>query len=211
MLATQLNPNVGHEELSYMYTHLGLEDLAGREFARALEINPTSEQIAQGKLLIYEVQSRYDDYAADKSVLRGGRMEVLYLIAKGRLSDAQKTFDNWAATAQNDQLRPTEALLRAAQGDFQAAEAGIPVVLAQHPLKDPLYHHAAYDIACVYAMQGKSDEAVKWLRESAITGFHLYPRYTRDHFLDRIRQSPAFIQFLGEMKAENEQYRRQLS
>jgi hypothetical protein len=74
-----------------------------------------------------------------------------------------------------------------------------------------LYHHAAYDIACVYALEGKSAEAVKWLRESAVTGFHLYPRYTRDGLLNRIRQSPEFIQFLGEMKAENEKYRREFS
>ena len=68
-----------------------------------------------------------------------------------------------------------------------------------------------YDIACVYALEGKSAEAVKWLRESAVTGFHLYPRYTRDGLLSRIRQSPEFIQFLGEMKVENEKYRREFS
>jgi hypothetical protein len=33
-----------------------------------------------------------------------------------------------------------------------------------------------YDIACVYALEGKSAETVRWLRESAVTGFHLYPR-----------------------------------
>ena len=32
------------------------------------------------------------------------------------------------------------------------------------------------------AMEGKSAEAVKWLRESAVSGFHLYPRYTRDAY-----------------------------
>ena len=72
----------------------------------------------------------------------------------------------------------------------QAAEAEIPIILSKHPLKDPLYHHATYDIACIYALEGKSAEAVKWLRESAVTGFHLYPRYTRDAFLNRIRRSP---------------------
>jgi hypothetical protein len=84
-------------------------------------------------------------------------------------------------------------------------------LLPQHPLKDPQYHHLAYDIACVYAMQAKSVEAVKWLRESAVTGYHLYPRYTRDVRLDRIRQSPEFIQFVAEMKAENDRYRREFS
>ena len=211
LLAIQLNPNVGHGELAYMANHLGLEDLAARELARALEIDPTSEGPKGTALLMYEVQSRYDDYAADRSVGHDGRMEALYLIAKGRLDDAQKAIDDWPARLAGRSLPPTKALLLAAKGDFHAAEAQIPIILAQHPLKDPLYHHATYDIACIYAMQGKSAEAVKWLRESAVWGFHLYPRYTRDAFLDRIRQSPEFIQFLADMKAENDKYRHEFS
>src|SRR6476659_7866328 len=97
LLANQLNPNVGHAELAYMYNHLGLEDLAARELARALEVDPTSEARKETALLMYEVQSRYDDYAADRSVRQDGRMEALYLIAKGRLGEAQKTLDEWSA------------------------------------------------------------------------------------------------------------------
>lgn len=41
--------------------------------------------------------------------------------------------------------------------------------------------------------------------------WHLYPRYTRDRTLDRIRQSPEFTAFLAEMKAENDRYRRDFS
>ncbi|MGE5813442.1 MAG: protein kinase domain-containing protein [Acidobacteriota bacterium] len=212
LAANRLNPNVGHEELAYMYNHLGLEDLAARELARALEIDPTSDALKQTALLMYEVQSRYDDYAADQSVAHDGKMEVLYLIDKGRLDDAQKAVDAWSAKQPDDlYLPPTKALLLASKGDFHGAEAQIPIILGKHPLKDPLYHHAAYDVACIYAMEGKSAEAVKWLRESAVNGFHLYPRYTRDAFLNRIRQSPEFIRFLVDMKAENDRYRHEFS
>jgi serine/threonine-protein kinase len=210
LLANQLNPNVGHGELAYMYSHLGLEDLARREVARALEIDPTSDARRETMLLIYEVQSRYDEYAADQIVRHDARMETLYLIAKGRLDEAQKAVDNWAARP-GAQTVPTRALLLAVKGDFHAAEALIPIILASHPLKDPIYHHAAYDIGCIYALEGKSAEAVKWLRESAVWGYHLYPRYTRDKFLDRIRQAPEFVRFLDEMKAENDRYRREFS
>src|SRR6185295_6392634 len=61
LLATQLNPNVGHAELAYLYNHFGLEDLAARELARAVEIDPTSSGLKETALLMYEVQSRYDD------------------------------------------------------------------------------------------------------------------------------------------------------
>jgi tetratricopeptide (TPR) repeat protein len=212
LMANQLNPNSAHGELVYIYCHLGLEDLADRELVRAREVDPTSEAPREAALLMYEVQGRFDDFAADPNVPHAGRVEVLYLIAKGRLDEAQKAIDEWPLKqAYTAELPVTQALLLAAKGDFRAAEAQIPVVLAQHPLKDPLYHHAAYDIACIYALEGKSADAVKWLRESAVSGYHLYPRYTRDHLLDRIRQSPAFIQFLADMKAENDRYRREFS
>jgi eukaryotic-like serine/threonine-protein kinase len=212
LLANQLNPNVGRTELAYMYIHLGLEDLAARELARALEVDPTSDALKETKRLMYEVQSRYDAYAADRSVSHGGRYEVWYWMGKGRLDEARKAMDDWSSKEPDHfSVRPTRALLLAAQGDFSGSEAEIPIILGKHRLKDPLYHHDAYDIACICALEGKSAEAVKWLRESAAFGYHLYPRYTRDAFLDRIRQSPEFIQFLAEMKAENERYRREFS
>ena len=212
LLANQLNPNVGHEELVYAYTHLGLEDLARRELARAFDIDPTNDALNGSKLLGYEVQSRFDEYAADRTVRRDGRSEAWYFISTGRLDAAQRTLDGWSPKGPDaTEFRSTHALLLAARGDFRAAEAEIPLILAAHPFKDPLYHHAAYDIACVYAMDGKSADAIKWLREAAVTGFHLYPRYARDPLLKRIRQSPEFAQFLAEMKAENDRYRREFS
>jgi len=212
LLANRLNPNVGHGELAYIYIHLGLEDLGARELARAYEIDPTSDALRETTRLTYEVQGRYDDYAADRSVRHDGRMEVLYLIAKGRLDDAQKAIDHaFLSQADRITLPSTYALLLAAKGNFSAAEAEIPLILAKHPLKDPLYHHVTYDIACIYAMQGKSAQAVKWLRESAVSGYHLYPRYTRDSLLTRIQQSREFTQFLAEMKAENDRYRHEFS
>jgi len=50
----------------------------------------------------------------------------------------------------------------------------------------------ASDVDPTMRFQGKSSEAVKWLRDCAVTEFHLYPRYTRDAFLNRIRQSAEF-------------------
>ena len=211
-LANQLNPNVGHAELAYLYAHLGLEDLATRELARAFEIDPTSENLKGTSLLIDEVQSKYDEYAANRSTRRDGRSEAWYFMGKSRFDEAQKAIDEWSAKQPgHPQLRPTKALLFAVKGDFRAAEAEIPIVISEHPLKDPLYHHAAYDIACVYALEGKSAEAVKWLREAAVTGFQLYPRYERDAYLNRIRQAPEFIQFLAEMKTQNDRYRHEFS
>src|SRR5262249_26455067 len=101
LLANQLNPNVGHVELAYMYNHLGLEDLAARELARALEIDPTSDALKGTILLMYEVQSKYDEYAADKRVPHEGKIKVSYFLHKGRLDEAQKAFDEWSLKQPN--------------------------------------------------------------------------------------------------------------
>jgi serine/threonine-protein kinase len=212
LLAVKLNPNVGHTELAYMYSHLGLEDLTVRELDRAQQIDPTSFGLKNGKLLRYEAESNYEGYAADQSVRPDERMETVYLLTKGRVDEAQRVIDEWSVRDPDRvAVAPLKGLLLAVKRDFRAAEAEIPATLARHALKDPMYHHAAYDIACIYAMEGKSAEAVKWLRESAVTGFHLYPRYTREAFLDPIRKSPEFVQFLAEMKAENDRYRQEFS
>ena len=51
-------------------------------------------------------------------------------------------------------------------------------------------------------LEEKAAEAVKWLRETANSGFPNYPLFAREPLLDRIRQSPEFIQFLAEQKVQ---------
>jgi serine/threonine-protein kinase len=228
-LAQELDPNIGHGELGYLYIHLGLEDLAGRELERALEIDPTSEYAKSQILNLYEQGAKYDEwFAAHQKFLPNVRdrlREAWYFMGKGRLEDAQKAIDELQKAieergAKSDDIavhsptrlaafRRKRALLFALKGDFRDAEAEIPVILSQHPVKDPIYHHSTYDIACIYALEGKSDEAVKWLTETAAAGFQPYPMFERDAYLNRIRQAPGFIQFMAEMTAQNERYKRE--
>ncbi len=104
-------------------------------------------------------------------------------------------------------LLESRALLFALKGDFPAAEAEIPQVFEKRPPNHPARHHATYDIACIYAIEGKSDEAVKWLKETAARGFPDYPLFERDAYLDRIRKTPEFVQFMAEQKAKNDKDR----
>src|SRR6185436_14722862 len=62
LLAQQLNPNVGHGELAFLFLHLGLEEPAAREIKRGLEIDPTSEFVRQMSLFSYEAGSKYDEW-----------------------------------------------------------------------------------------------------------------------------------------------------
>ena len=102
-----------------------------------------------------------------------------------------------------------KALLDALQGDIRSAKAAIPSMLSRHPVKDPYYHHTAYFVACIYAAEANSAEAVKWLREAVATGFLVYPLFERDALLDKIRKAPEFVQFMTELKATVDGYRRE--
>ena len=213
LFAQQLNPNIGHGELGFLYIHLGLEDLAERELKRALEIDPTSEFIRQLTLGRYEFAGKPDEWlAAYQKFYPGQPPTSTYLMATGRLEEAQKAIEQESAKRLNDiQLIPKRSLLLALKGDFSSAEATIPSILSKHPTKDPFYHHATYDFACIYALQGKSAEAVKWLRESVASGFEAFPLFQRDAYLNRIRQAPEFIQFLSEIEERHEKYIREFA
>src|SRR5262249_50005782 len=102
LLAQQIDPNVGHGELGYLYIHLGLEDLAERELKRALDIDPTSDFAKGQSLSLYEQGARYDEWLSlyhklnsnDATVGADLRDEaVWYFAGKGRLDEAQKVLE----------------------------------------------------------------------------------------------------------------------
>jgi eukaryotic-like serine/threonine-protein kinase len=217
--AQQLNPGFGHTELAGLYQHAGLEDLAAHELQRALDIDPTSD-FAKGQTVNqpYMVRKYHEALAAAQKSFGAVDPSASYfpnislLMSEGRFDEAQKAIEEFSAKEPDDPFLPqTRALFFALKGDFRSAEAQIPSVLKTHPVKTLTHHHATYDIASIYALEGKSDEAIKWLRETAAMGFPCYPLFARDAYLNRIRQAPAFIQFMAEMKAQNERYRREFS
>jgi len=203
-LAQQIDPNVGHPDLAGLYQHAGLEKLAAYELDRALETNPTSRGVKVEFLQMADIVREYDRELADRQRFFGeGKPDVWYLMSKGRLEEAKRALDEMQAKHPGDERLPqTWGVFFALKGDFRSAEAKIPEVLKRYPIKGPVYHHATYDIACVYALEGKADEAVRWLKETAATGFPCYPLFARDPFLNRIRQSAAFVDFMNESKVK---------
>ena len=124
----------------------------------------------------------------------------------------QQQFEQMPAHGWEAETSPTyKATLLALKRDRRAAEAELSVLLSNLPHKKNHYHHATYDIACINALLGNSAEAVKWLRVTAVTGCPSYPMFERDHFLDPIGQSPEFIQFIAEMKTQNERLRQEFA
>jgi len=213
-LARQLNPNSSHGELAALYGHIGLDDLAKREVQRGLEIDPTSQSFKDLTSILIFLRSDADEWHAQHQKTP----HVLsydvpwYYLRKGQLDDAQKAIDErMPSSRDNPELIRQQALLLALKGNQVEAEKRIQEVIAMVPLNSQNRHHHTYDAACIYALGGKSDEAVSWLKETAATGFPNYPLFARDPYLDRIRKSPQFVQFISEQKAQWERRQQEFS
>jgi serine/threonine-protein kinase len=211
-LARQLNPNNASPDLPALYGHVGLDDLAAQELKRAIEIYPTSQSLKDLTTILPYLREDADGFWAAREKLGGGLLygPPWYYLRKGQLDVAQKSIDQRLPKAPRAyNLLINQGLLFALKGDFNEAQAKIPGILATVPLSDQGRHHSTYDAACIYALAGNSHEAVRWLKETAATGFPNYPLFARDPFLDRIRQAPEFIQFMNEQKAQWEKYRQE--
>ena len=212
LAAQRIDANVGHADLTYNYTHLGLAELAERAGERALEIDPTSDYAKRQLIGSYEMSAQWDKRrAAELRFFPSEPMDAWALLTVGRLDDARRAVDAGLASDGFGQftLLRVKVLLDALQGNVRSAKAAIPSLLSRHPVKDPYYHHTAYFVACIYAAEANSAEAVKWLREAAATGFLVYPLFERDALLDKIRKAPEFVQFMAELKATVDGYRRE--
>ena len=212
LAAQRIDANVGHAEQTYNYTHLGLADLAERAGERALEIDPTSDFAKRQLIGSYEMSAQWDKrLAAELRFFPNEPMDAWALLTVGRLDDARRAVDLGMASDgfSSFTLARVKALLDALQGDARSAKAAIPSMLRRHPVKDPYYHHTAYFVACIYAAEANSAEAVKWLREAVASGFLAYPLFERDALLDKIRKAPEFVQFMKELKATVDGYRRE--
>ena len=213
LLAKELNPNSVSPDLPAILGHVGLDDMASRELKRALDIDPTSQSLKDLKLILLHNKADVDGWFSERQKLPSGfaYTEPWYYVRKGRLGEAQKAIDERLPKAPPDfhGLEMQQTLLLAMKGETKEAESRVPQILSRIQLNDKSRHHSTYDAACVYALGGNSNEAVKWLKETAVTGFPNYPLFAHDPFLDRIRNNPEFVRFMTEQKTQWEHFRQE--
>ncbi len=211
LAAQRLDPNIGHHDLAGHYNHIGLEDLAEREFARAFEIDPTSKILARDYRSYFILLHRPDEYLnAHQKYYPSEPVPSLYYMMKGDLVAAKHRMDEHAAKNDNRPDLFLTSYLLALKGEKKRSEKLIAKEISE--IDDSIrratsYHHFMYEVACIYAINGNVPEAMKWLRDSAEKGNPSYTLFARDPFLDKIRQSPEFIEFMAELKIEYDLYR----
>jgi len=213
-LAQKLNPSVGHDHLGILLAHIGLEDPAIREMRRALEIDPQSDVVRSRVVEAYDLVVRPQEALRESDTLfLGGGIMPSYmrksLLWTGQFPKARQVIEKELAARPNEPfVLSSQALYLALTGDTRAAEAAIPSFV-EKGRQSRAFHHLTYNVACIYALQGKSAEAVKWLRTTVDTGMPNFTLFSRDPHLDKIRKDPAFIQFMAELKPRFEKYQQE--
>ena len=61
-------------------------------------------------------------------------------------------------------------------------------------------HHVATSLAGAQAQLGNHDEALRWLRWAAGGGFPCYPWFEVDPLLQPLRNTPAYVAFMRELR-----------
>src|SRR2546422_1252612 len=216
--ALALDPNLSeaHHHLAVIYLHIGLLDEAIAEFRNALTLNPFDVN-AQRRIGIAQLhRGQYED---GLTVIRQAGPEanpalwsyqvawaLLYL---GRDAEASAFMEAYLRAHPADScgvVRSTRAILRAQAGDARGAAEDIRQAEASGKGFVP-FHHAAYNIASVYAIFRQPAPALQWLRRTAEEGWPCYPYFASDPNLANIRDDPGFIAFMRELKSQWERYR----
>jgi tetratricopeptide (TPR) repeat protein len=205
LLAKELDPGNTNQVLAAIYYHVGLEEQSIAEYELTLQRDPTSDSTKRGYSFMPLHLARPDDWLTLNQRLFNRGPNIQYYLEKRMLQEAAVLIEKYEKNPDDPRQRRDQVLFLALQGKHRQAQAAVPWVM-EKVHRDKAYHHYTYNNARVFALGGKSEEALKWLRITAEEGFPCYTLFARDPFLEPIRKDPAFVQFMAEMKSRWEGY-----
>jgi eukaryotic-like serine/threonine-protein kinase len=217
--ALTLDPSLGEarNQLALVYNHIGAFDQALQELQKAVTINPTNNlaQFRIGETLVFQGKYEQGLTALRKSPREANpvlltSVTATALLHLGRRDEARAIVDEFLKDYSGDTnvglFMSIQALIAALDGRENKAEDKIRSAIEKGKGFGH-FHHAAYNIACAYAVMKKAEPAIKWLQAAADDGFPCYPLFERDPYLRRLRKDPRFIALMAKLKEQWEQYR----
>jgi len=201
--ARELDPSVPILALGNLYAHLGLASQSNQALERAYQIDPfgtvVRNRMIESRVLLGQYAEAVAATERFKQYSVNNRLAIALMTLKD-YSGAQRALDAATAAEKADPFYlSARALLAVITGAPGTVEEDLrrAIELSQGTRS---FHHTAYNVACIRALQRDSAGAVEWLRRTADTGMPNYPLFDRDPFLDNIRREPAFVAFMKELQ-----------
>jgi adenylate cyclase len=229
MTAIAGRPNLteAHERLGIVLYHVGMLEEAASHVQQALAINPedTLARIHLGFLRYLQGSYREGleislEAEREPSLWRSYQIALCQL----RLDDPDMAEQNFASVARlfpgDPGVHSLRGLVAARRGDAATAREQIELTVRHQAARQRFadvsiktwsyghYHHAQYDIACIYALLGDKESALDFLTESAGNGFPCHSFFERDPFLESLRDESRFVNLTRQLRTECDGYRR---
>jgi tetratricopeptide (TPR) repeat protein len=211
--ALVLNPNLdqAHFIAAAAYYHLGYMEEAAIEMERGKRLHGQdviepiriealvalfSGNFAPALVHLEEVSRRSSQAIGDTYL-------ALAYYYSGSVDRARTMLELLAASASASTAARAGAALaavRGSEGDREGARVALQRVLSL-AYRD---HHVAYGLGTAYAQLGDPDEAARWLRTAADTGFPCLIWFERDPLLAPIRHRPIFAEVLARVRTQRD-------
>ena len=203
-------PGLGeaHHWLGKVLSHVGLLDEAVGELEEAFRLSiPRARVPTLGSAATYRAGIRKLWTSPRRSCRRTKYQWALRQIALcqlqlGQVSEAEDTVEAASLQSPDDVLwYPIRGLVAASRGNDSLAREQVRLTTANEKAFGH-YHHAQYDVACIYALLGERDHSLDWLTQAARNGFPCHPFFRRDSFLESIRGNAGFDRLMGNIEIE---------
>jgi len=200
--AEALEPGVAQEPLGAILAHVGLGDRGVQAAELAFKFDPINESSKNLVVFVYELSGRWREAVERARALfpqpTAGRHVCSSLLRLGRLDEAERS-----CPAGDNLFRATLLALRGKHAD---AKALLDTIHEEaDDAKTRSYHHYTYARACLEALLGNKDEAVRLLRLTATKGMPNTLLFSRDPLLESIRSDPAFEKLMAELQRTSQQ------
>src|SRR6266851_3873813 len=209
--ALALNPNLAtaHYWLGAVYMHIGLLDKALQELRLAVNLDPSVPEAPPRIARVHWYEQRFDTALVEFERMPGWEDEhALVLDHLGRTDEALRLLQQAEGRGPREpaDIASARAVILARRGERARVTQQIAVAVARGSGRSH-FHHAEYNIATAYALQGDHARALAWLRQTAEDGLPCYPLFAGDPYLDSLRRDPQFVAFLARLKAQWENYK----
>jgi serine/threonine-protein kinase len=210
--ALRLNPACRQAQFwqgMYLF-HVGLHEEANCVINAALAVNPEDPLAMMGighvAMYSWDFETAYKYHskalATDPSHIYAALMFPGVPLYTGDLTDAEDKIKFARKIAPgNPMVSSWEALLFAKRGDVEKAEAALRSATRSKQIFT-YSHHVAHTAAAAFAILGKTDSAVTWLRRASETGFPHYHVFRDDPHLASLRDVPEYRRLLSVLKRQ---------